>query len=230
LIEYTSQKRISVGLSSNLNRLDADMARRLVESGLSQLVVSIDGATQDTYAAYRRQGQLDRVLENLKLLLETRRSLNARSPFVIWRMLIGKHNEHEIDTVRKLAAEIGVDSFSTGVLFVDTRNAQHVEQWLPTNPDYSAYDHSQEQLENTWDCHDLWESMVINWDGGVAPCCWLHDPELDFGNVTDRTVREIWQGPSYVSARRVIGRREKQPDDVPTICHRCRGHPTYLAH
>jgi radical SAM protein with 4Fe4S-binding SPASM domain len=230
MIQYASQRRITVGLSSNLNRLDADMARRLVESGLTQLVVSIDGAIQESYAAYRRGGQLDKVLENLELLLETRRSLERRTPFVMWRMLVGKHNEHEIEAVGRMAHEMGVDSFSTSVLYVDTEDKDQVAQWLPTDPAYSPYDHKGEKLENTWHCHDLWESMVINWDGGVAPCCWLHDSQFDFGNVSDQTVREIWNNQSYVSARRVIGKKRMRPGEVPTICHRCRGHPSYLAY
>ena len=228
MIEYASQRRIPVGLSSNLNRLDARMARRLVTSGLSWLVVSIDGATQESYAAYRRRGQLDVVLRNLELLLETRRELQQQNPFIIWRMLVGKHNEQEIATVRSMAHDMGADAFTTGVLFVDTQDREQVEQWLPSDPAYSPYDYESDRLENRWDCHDLWESMVINWDGGVAPCCWLHDPQYDFGNVADQTVREIWDGASYVSARRVIGKGKSQSGDLPTICHRCRGRPSYM--
>jgi MoaA/NifB/PqqE/SkfB family radical SAM enzyme len=228
MIEYASQRRVAVGLSSNLNRLDAAMAHRLVESGLSQLVLSIDGATQETYSAYRRLGQLDRVLENLKLLLETKHSLGSHTPFVIWRMLVGKHNEHEIEDVRDLAHTMGVDVFTTGVLFVDTRKRQETEQWVPSNPDYSSYDYSGGDLENQWDCHELWETMVINWDGGVAPCCWLHDHRYDFANVTSQTIREIWTGPRYVSARRTRAGREKLPDHTDSICDLCRGKPSYL--
>ncbi len=162
MIEYASQRRIMIGLSSNLNLLDADKARRLVESGLAQLVVSIDGATQESYAAYRRQGKLDEVLRNLRLLLETRRALKRRTPFIIWRMLVGKHNEHAVEAMRRVAHEMGVDGFSTGMLYVDTRDPQQVEQWVSRNPAYSPYDLAGEKPENTWACHDLWESMVIN--------------------------------------------------------------------
>ncbi len=230
MIEYASRQRISVSLSSNLNHLDMGMAQRLVESGLAQLVVSIDGATQASYSTYRRRGQLDRVLGNLQLLLDTRRKLKSRKPFIIWRMLIGKHNESEIETVRAMAHRMGVDAFATGVLFVDTHNREQVEQWLPSDPKHTPYDIRHGHLENTWNCHDLWDSMVINWDGGVAPCCWLHDPQFDFGNVTQHKVRELWNQPSYVSARRIVGHGKKGPDDTATICHRCRGHPHYMAY
>lgn len=231
IIEYSSQHRITVGLSSNLNRLDANAARRLIESGLSQLTVSIDGATQESYETYRRRGKLDTVLKNLQMLINTRRALGRTNPFIIWRMLIGKHNEYEIEAVRALAYEIGVDSFSTGVLYVDTHDSEQITQWLPETPEYNAYGDRDIAPENTWDCADLWETMVINWDGGVAPCCWLHDPAHDFGNALHQTVREVWNGPSYVSARRVIGgQRQALASDVPTICHRCRGHPHYMVY
>ena len=228
MIQYVSRRMIMVGLSSNLNRLNPEMARRLVESGLSQLIVSIDGATQETYAAYRRRGQLDQVLQNLELLLDTRRALNSRSPFVIWRTLVGKHNIHEIQSIRKMACEMRVNGFITGPLFVDTRDLEQIEQWLPRDAAHTPYEPKSEAIANRWDCHDLWESMVINWDGGVSPCCWLHDPDFDFGNLSNQTVRQTWNGPSYVSARRVIGKRKKDANDVLTICHRCSGRPLYM--
>ena len=228
MIEYVSRRRISVGLSTNLNHLDTGMARRLVESGLSQMVVSIDGATQETYAAYRRRGSLAKVLDNLQVLLASRRDARSSTPFIVWRMLVGRHNEHEVETVRNMAYAAGVDSFSTGPLYVNTRDPEQVEQWVPRNAAYSPYTLTEEELVNTWNCHELWESMVINWDGGVAPCCWLHDPQFDFASISAQSVREIWNGPSYVSARRVIGRHKEGPHDVPTICHRCRSHPDYL--
>jgi radical SAM protein with 4Fe4S-binding SPASM domain len=129
-----------------------------------------------------------------------------------------------------MARAMGADSFSTGMLFVDTSDPEQVADWLPSDPALSPYADRKGNLQNRWDCHDLWDSMIINWDGGVAPCCWLHDAQYDFGSVMHSTVREIWNGPSYVSARRAIGRRAKQAGDVPTICHRCRGHPQYMAY
>jgi radical SAM protein with 4Fe4S-binding SPASM domain len=232
MIEYASRRRISVGLSSNLNRLDRVTAEHLIHSGLSQLIVSVDGATQSSYATYRRGGKLEAVLSNLGMLVDARQALGQTHPFVVARMLIGKHNQDEIEAVRRLVYDIGVDSFSTGMLYIDTRDARQVQEWVPDDPASSPY-RGGTVLENEWACHELWESMVINWDGGVAPCCWLHDAQYDFGNVMQETIRQIWKGPHYVSARRAIGRRRqhRQPvNDVPTICHRCRGHPHYMAY
>jgi MoaA/NifB/PqqE/SkfB family radical SAM enzyme len=252
MIEYAHRKRISTGVSSNLNQLDAETAERLVRSGLSQLLVSIDGATQETYAAYRQGGSLETVLDNLRTLIEVRRALDSATPFIATRMLVGKHNESEVEATLRLVRDLGVDSFSTGMLFIDVTDPEQVERWMPENPAYSSYRHGpsdgdgvrapaggaagETALRNEWACDELWESMVINWDGGVAPCCWLHDAQYDFGSTRREAIREIWNGPYYVSARRAIaaalgrrGTRDRRADVI-TICHRCRGHPHYMAY
>jgi MoaA/NifB/PqqE/SkfB family radical SAM enzyme len=229
MVDYVSRKGITVGLSSNLNRLDEDTARRLIGAGLSQLVVSLDGSTQEAYAAYRRRGDLDQVLRNLELLREAKQELGRSNPFVIARMLVGRHNEDQVTATRQLAYAHGANSFVAGPLFVDTNDPAQLEQWVPEDPAYRLYGADDPKPENTWHCRDLWESMVINWDGGVAPCCWLHDAQLDFGDASTKSIREIWNNASYVSARRVIGKRKGlEEDEIVTICHRCRGHPHYM--
>jgi radical SAM protein with 4Fe4S-binding SPASM domain len=70
--------------------------------------------------------------------------------------------------------------------------------------------------------------MVINWDGGIAPCCWVEDPRFDFGNIRDIPLKEIWNGKAYTTARRVLQNRGKHPEDPEIICSICRGRPSYL--
>lgn len=229
MISYATTHKIAVGLSTNLNRLNPKMAGQLIESGLAQLIVSIDGATQQTYGAYRKRGNLDQVLKNLRLIIEERKRLQKKTPFIIWRMLIGKHNENEITDVAKTAKEIGVDGFMTGGLFIDTENPDQVARWLPTIPKYNPY-YKMKKLENTWDCRDLWETMVINWDGGVSPCCWPHNAQHDFDNIFEKTVAEIWKGKKFTSARRQIGKKKRNQNDPQTLCHICKSHPRYLTY
>jgi hypothetical protein len=43
-------------------------------------------------------------------------------------------------------------------------------------------------------------------------------------------VRGIWNSAAYTSSRRLIARQPRQAGDKETICHRCRGHPRYMAY
>jgi MoaA/NifB/PqqE/SkfB family radical SAM enzyme len=228
MISYASSKRIAVKLSTNLNRFNREMAAKTVASGLDSVLVSIDGATQETYAKYRRGGNLGRVLENVRLLVEEKRKAHSNTPFITLRMLVNRYNEGEIEDLREIAGELDVDAFTIGTLFVDTTDQEQVKEWLPVREELSYYDYSAEKLENVWHCSDLWESVTINWDGGLAPCCWLHQKNHDYENAFDRPLKAIWNGDAYVSSRRVFAFGGPKPGPVSTICTVCKGRPQYL--
>lgn len=228
MIRYSSSRRIAVRLSSNLNRFNREMAVKTIESGLDSIIVSVDGATQDTYEKYRKRGKLDRVLNNVKILVEEKKRANSRLPFITMRMIINRYNEGEVEHLREMAQQLGVDAFTTGTLFVDTTDLIQIQEWLPSKDEDSYYDYGSEKLENVWHCADLWESMTINWDGGLAPCCWLHDQKNDYENVFDRPLKEIWNGDAYISSRRVFAFGGPKEGPVTTICTVCKGRPQYL--
>ena len=228
MIRSAAERRIIVSISSNLNALTPALAEGVVSAGLTKLLVSVDGASQESYGRYRRQGDLATVMENLRLLAEAKRRLGSSTPFITVRMLVHKHNEGEISELRQMVRQLGVDSFTTGPIFVDPGKADQAAEWLPKDQSLSCYDYDAKAITNVWHCDDLWEGSVINWDGGVAPCCWPEDPASDLANVLKTPFDRIWNGDAYVSARRVIGRHAAEPGDAVTICHACRGHPRYL--
>jgi MoaA/NifB/PqqE/SkfB family radical SAM enzyme len=204
------------------------MATKTVASGLDWLLVSVDGATQETYEKYRRGGKLERVFENIRLLVDARREAGSKTPFIVVRMLINRYNESEIKQLRELSISLGVDAFTTSVLFIDTTDPQQRQEWLPTKEEFSYYDYSAEKLETVWHCADLWESMTINWDGGLAPCCMLHKKANDYENAFTRPLKEIWKGDAYVSSRRVFAFGGPRDGPRKTICTVCKGKPLYL--
>lgn len=228
MISYAHTHRISVRLSSNMNYFSREMASQTVLSGLDRIIVSVDGSTQETYERYRRGGDLSRVLNHVRMLVEAKQQHHSSSPFILLRMLVHHYNEHQVDEMRQIAQELGVDGFSTGGFFIDVTDPEQVKEWLPTDEAQSYYDYSAEQIENIWHCAELWEAMVINWDGGVAPCCWIHQKKYDFANAFERSIADIWNDEAYVSSRRVFSRGGAKPGPGKTICAVCQGKPMYL--
>jgi len=227
MIRYAHSRRIAVRLSSNMNRFSPELAQAVVEAGLDRLIVSLDGSTQETYVRYRRGGDLARVCENVRLLVEAKRRAHSKTPFILVRMLVMRHNEQEIEAVRALANDLGADAFSVAPIFVDTTDANQVAEWLPIERALSAYE-STSAPTNRWACAELWEAMTINWDGGLSPCCWVHQKSTDLGNAFEQPLREAWNSPAYVSARRAFARGGPKPPLIETVCNRCQGHPLYL--
>ena len=205
-IAYAHEKRIATIVSSNLNKpLTPEMAERLIQSGLDVLIVSLDGTTQDVYETYRVSGRLDRVLNNLRLIVETRKRLGSRTPFLEWQYIVMRQNEHQIEDARRMAEDMGVDTITFKPVDFPhgEKDVELARQWLPraeldarlANPFRKPY------AEEGSRCWRLWRSAVVNWDGGYAPCCYLTDAVDDFGDVRTHSIKEIWNNDLYRTAR-----------------------------
>jgi len=84
----------------------------LVRSGLPFLILSIDGATSNTYLQYRRNGNFTLVIDNIGKLVAAKTRLNSYTPVLHWQFLVFEHNVHEAEEVKQLAAALGVNQLS----------------------------------------------------------------------------------------------------------------------
>jgi pyruvate-formate lyase-activating enzyme len=100
--------------STNGTRLkEAAIRAGLLRSGLDEMIVSVDGATQSSYEAYRRGGRLDEILEGMRLLKEERDRAGLTRPKIVWRYILFSWNdsEGELAQAEESARAIGVDRF-----------------------------------------------------------------------------------------------------------------------
>lgn len=138
MVQYAHQKGIYTATSTNAHYLTDERAKETVESGLDRLIISIDGTTQEVYQSYRVGGHLDKVLEGARNIVKWKKKLNSKTPFVFFQFLVVKPNEHQIEDVKRLAKEIGVDQvrFKTAQIY-DYENDPN--QLIPTIDKYSRY-------------------------------------------------------------------------------------------
>lgn len=205
-VAYANKANIATVISSNLNKpLTPEMSESLIRSGLDSLIISLDGTTQDVYEVYRVGGHLDRVLDNIRLLVQKRKELGYKTPYLEWQFIVMRQNEHQVSDARRMAKELGVDD----IVFkkVDFPHGEDdlelAEKWLPVSSNGFRREQPFDKpyRENGVRCWRLWRSGVVNWDGGYAPCCYLTDASDDFGNVKTSSVKEIWNNDNYRLAR-----------------------------
>lgn len=221
MVKYAHDKGIYTATSTNAHYLTDEKARKTVESGLDRLIISIDGTTQDVYQSYRVGGKLDKVLEGAKNIVKWKKELNSKTPFVFFQFLVVKPNEHQIEEVKQLAKEIGVDQvrFKTAQVY-DFENDPN--QLIPTIDKYSRYKKdkngntvSKSGLQNQ--CWKLWHANVITWDGLVVPCCFDKDATHQLGNLKGQSFKAIWRNDNYKQFRRELMTSRKNID----ICSNC---------
>ncbi len=221
MVKYASSKKIYTATSTNAHYLTDEVARKTVESGLDRLIISIDGTTQDVYKQYRVGGNLNKVIEGAKNIVKWKKELKSKTPFVFFQFLVVKPNEHQIEDIKKLAAEVGVDEvrFKTAQVYdyeIDPN------QLIPENEKYSRYKKDSDgkyvaknKLANH--CWKLWQANVITWDGLVVPCCFDKDASHQLGNLKNQSFKEIWHNDNYKQFRKELMSSRKNID----ICANC---------
>ena len=110
-IDYVHRRRIFTMASSNMNFIRSDVAEQVVTSGLDYFIAAIDGFSANSYTKYRRGGNFENAIKNLKEVLNIRKRMGRSRPFVEWQYVVFKHNQHEIGEARRFALDIGVDYF-----------------------------------------------------------------------------------------------------------------------
>ncbi|HET9622906.1 MAG TPA: radical SAM protein, partial [Kofleriaceae bacterium] len=225
-------KRAGVGVvkvSSNVHFLDGERGLAVLRSGLDVLILSVDGASQATYATFRKDGDFARVARAVAWLCNEKRRLALARPRIELQFIAMRHNEHELPEIRRLAAEWGVDALRIKTVGADDEASRHL---VPAERLLSRYaaDGATPNVRHAF-CTMAWDHAVVNVDGSVTPCCYLrpdmaelaHTPggrdRYVMGNVLDAPFTAIWRGEKYRAFRAaMLAGRSELP-----ICSKCRG-------
>lgn len=217
---YAHEKGLYSATSTNGHYLTPAKARETIKSGLSEVLISIDGTTQETYSAYRVGGQLEKVKEGVRNLVAARKEAGSLGPFIFIQFLVVRPNEHQIQDIKRLGKELGVDhvAFKTAQIY----EFENGHPLMPTIDQYSRYQATADgqyvlknKLENQ--CWKLWQGAEITWDGKVLPCCFDKDAQYEMGNLQENSFRQIWQSEAYQAFRQRLLQSRQSID----ICQNC---------
>jgi AdoMet-dependent heme synthase len=99
-----------VALATNGTQVSKEVARKIVESGVRRVSVSLDGADAPTHDAFRGiPGALDAALRGFRNLRELGMSMQIN-------MTIARHNACQLPAILKLAIELDADALHTFLL------------------------------------------------------------------------------------------------------------------
>ncbi len=227
---------------------DATIAA-IIETNVTEICVSVDGATAATYEAIRRGASFEQVIGNVRRLIAARTARGRPEPRLRFDVVMMKRNIHELPALVELAASLGVDAI----------NFFHMVA-------YDGLRTEEQSLRRHQDLSDLWLGRAIaraqalglpiashprrfederasgapagspyagvpycmypffhvsmNSGGHVLPCPFSHG-EQPFGTIGPETSFEaIWLGSKFSELRRRI-----LESDPPPMCRRC----SYLA-
>jgi radical SAM protein with 4Fe4S-binding SPASM domain len=218
-VAYAKQRGLYVTTSSNAHYFDPPTAEAAVASGLDTIIISVDGATPETYSHYRVGGSLEKVLQGTRNLVAAKKRLGSKTPYIYMQFIVMKHNEHELAVMEKLAAELGVDRLLKKTVQVET--FEEAQEWLPSQEQFRRY-HLTEQAfvvkrGGKGACPRPWLTTMVNWDGSVVPCCFDKNGHHAAGDLRDESFAAIWQSEKYADFRQTLLTNRQAID----ICRNC---------
>ena len=194
-IAYAKQKGVRrVKIFCNGSLLTPARAKRLMEAGLDEIKISLDGASREEFERIRTPLKFDTVVQNVIELVKLR---NASRSKLRVRVACCSTTDKEA-TMRSL--EKVVDDFSFGKLH-----------------NWGVQGAVKKRLRKP--CSRLWRTFTVLANGNVSLCCLDYDGQQILGHVDDQcSIRDVWNGGAYVEVRRA--HREARQHDIP-LCANC---------
>jgi len=226
LVLLAHRRGLHVRMFTNLSRSPERGWQNFVESGVDELVVSIDGLTQVQYSSYRVGGRLERVLSNLDKIIHLR-SCHGGKPRLEIQMLALRTNEGEWPKFATRFLDLGVDAVKLKAVNLGPEASDSLaETFLPLNPAFHYYQDNRTSILRSKfhedgkisGCHELYAGpAIIAWDGRFIACCRDADASFTLGSIQKRTIWDFWNGDEMAELRRRVFAQMDQP----SICQQC---------
>lgn len=217
-LQLAHDHRCKTTITTNAMLIDEQTARWLVkDQTLNRMWVSFDGATKQTLERLRVGARFEKIVGNVRRLIELRNSAGKRFPKVSMRFVMMRSNMAELPRLVELAAELGVEHVEGRYLnvandmdlneslfrhrdlaaeqFALTRAAAHrhgVSLSLPPLPGQDGGGHR---------CIKPWEMCQIDIDGSIRHCYKSWRQRLgSFQN----GFAEVWRSAQYQRLRATL--------------------------
>ncbi|MGM0530595.1 MAG: radical SAM/SPASM domain-containing protein [Bacteroidota bacterium] len=220
MVRYARKKNVYTCISTNGHFLTPGNCKEIIRSGTDRLIISLDGADQETYKKYRINGELQKVKEGINNLNREKRNHRASNPLIVIQSLVFKHNQHQLDEIKKMAGRLGADriSFKSAQIY----NYREESSLIPESRKYSRYSsnagggfYPKNKLKNR--CFRIWNSCVVTFDGRMLPCCFDKKGEYPLADLSKQHFADGWSSSAFHDFRNKILTNRKAVG----ICRNC---------
>ncbi len=189
---------------TNASLLGDKKINELLDAGVDEIKVSIDGASRETFEAVRVGLKYDEVTGNIMKLVKARNERGRASPAVKINFVVRDANRHEKDLFSRQWKDV-----------VDRIYYDEEHNWSGDGAGPAAG-------EILHACLRVWNTFTVLWDGRAALCCLDFDGREIFGDLNSQTIGEVWQGPRLRAIREMHSRRDFSSLAICRACSKIR--------
>ena len=198
----------NITFSTNASMLNKKRALALLESGLDEIMFSIDGLSKETFEEIRSGLCLEKIVDNVRNFIKLRDETSSPVRIRV-RMVLQKENMKEVEEWGKYWRGFLKES--------DSVHAKSIHGWGNQLENYVAL---QEFEKITQSCTSPFSTMVIRYNGDVTICPLDYDFKYCNGSIANQSIKEIWQNGIYFKQFRKF-HLEGTRDEF-SLCRGCR--------
>ena len=235
MVEYASNYSIVSEITTNGSLLNDSNIKKLLNSNLSRITVSIDGASSEVFEKIRIKSNFKTVVSNCKNLIGLFKKKIIRPEISAW-CVVQNDNVIEFEKIYDLCTEIGFDKLtyqfhlsgwgksewdkinSTKKIEINSLKQQIEKIKQKGKKDNMEVNIFEENLLSfDKQCVWPWESSYISKTGDVVPCCIIGDEKVvSFGNIKENSFEDIWNSQSFENFENDI-----KNNKIPNYCKNC---------
>lgn len=193
--------------------LDLDCSQDLIDAGVTDFEISIDGNSKEENERIRIGADTDKIFSNLANLIQLIEGTNVEV----------KISNTQIREAEGLTSQENVESDWIRERLLRSTGWQSATKVVPAIRWPSMGDRGVLDVAplkgkplSGMVCDHTINTFTIRFDGKVVPCCYDLMTDLPMGNIIESSLLEIWKGYSYQNLRSSIHRGEP-----PKPCDTC---------
>ena len=234
ILKYAYEQHIELTChnATNFNFKNDNLLKAMVDYQLETLYIAIDGSCPETYSLYRRNGDFNFFISNIKKLINYKKEKHSTYPKITWQYIIRESTENpqEIKNAISLAKDLNIniyfkltweDSYQPRVEWEDEikkltklpyLTRKEASKNITKDIDYAEINHKCRALYNE-------EKIVINWDGKWLGCCANKIPSNL--NVFEINLDGLFNSEEYLNTRYFLANSVLYSDKIDCFCKYC---------
>lgn len=233
IMEFIKNKGGFITFADNFTLITEKTAQKLVELKVDKIIISLDGATKQVYEKIRCGAIFEKVIKNIKYIVELKKKTNKKFPQLIVRFVPLKENIHELNDFVKLIKNIGLNNIEIPSLYVFEQNKdlnfnltdfqKYLDKALITAKEANIDIMFFKSKQHISECGRVGTSLYITCEGEILPCNALNQrnvraviKEYSFGNIYKKSIADIWNSENYKKFRKAV-----IEGNLPKICEKC---------
>lgn len=180
-----------------------DVINPVIDAGIDSIKFSISGATRETYKMIHGRDDFDIVIDNIKKVSDYKAN-TGKKVRLITDFVENSNNACEIEVFKKMMNPLVDEVWSHEVL---NQGGNMVEDNMKIGGTTYV----------SIPCIEIFDRMVIMWNGDVTACCMDFDSNLVYGNAYANSLEEIWHNDCITKLREMHLNDEVKG----TLCYNC---------